>query len=44
MNREWILVSHESIGDARISHIAPIPTNLILAYIGEHVPGMPRCY
>jgi acyl-CoA dehydrogenase len=24
--------------------IAPISTNLILAYLGEHVLGMPRSY
>lgn len=28
--------------DARISLIAPISTNLILAYIGQNVLGMPR--
>ena len=30
--------------EARISQIAPISTNLILAYIAEHVLGMPRSY
>ncbi|MEK6243147.1 MAG: acyl-CoA dehydrogenase family protein [Pseudomonadota bacterium] len=30
--------------EARISRIAPISTNLILAYIGEHVLDMPRSY
>ena len=30
--------------EARIAQIAPISTNLILAYIGEHVLGMPRSY
>jgi acyl-CoA dehydrogenase len=30
--------------EARIQSIAPISTNLILAYIGEHVLGMPRSY
>jgi len=30
--------------EARIHQIAPISTNLILAYIGEHVLGMPRSY
>jgi acyl-CoA dehydrogenase len=30
--------------EARIQRIAPISTNLILAYIGEHVLGMPRSY
>jgi len=30
--------------EARIQQIAPISTNLILAYIGEHVLGMPRSY
>jgi acyl-CoA dehydrogenase len=29
---------------ARIQRIAPISTNLILAYLGEHVLGMPRSY
>jgi acyl-CoA dehydrogenase len=28
----------------RLMQIAPISTNLILAYIGEHVLGMPRSY
>jgi len=30
--------------EARISRIAPISTNLILAYIAEHVLDMPRSY
>src|SRR5512134_423839 len=30
--------------EARISRIAPISTNLVLAYIAEHVLGMPRSY
>ena len=30
--------------EARISQIAPISTNLVLAYIAEHVLGMPRSY
>ena len=30
--------------EARIQRTAPISTNLILAYIGEHVLGMPRSY
>ena len=30
--------------EARIQRIAPISTNLVLAYIGEHVLGMPRSY
>ena len=30
--------------EARLSQIAPISTNLILAYIGQHVLGMPRSY
>ena len=30
--------------EARIQQIAPISTNLILSYIGEHVLGMPRSY
>jgi acyl-CoA dehydrogenase len=29
---------------ARIARIAPISTNLILAYIGQHVLGMPKSY
>ena len=28
----------------RLYQIAPISTNLILSYIGEHVLGMPRSY
>ena len=31
-------------GVRRIAQIAPISTNLVLAYIGEHVLGMPRSY
>jgi acyl-CoA dehydrogenase len=27
-----------------VSLIAPISTNLILAYLGQHVLGMPRSY
>lgn len=30
--------------EARLGRIAPISTNLILAFIGEHVLGMPRSY
>lgn len=30
--------------DTRIFQIAPISTNLILSYIGQHVLGMPRSY
>ncbi len=30
--------------ETRLFQIAPVSTNLILAYIGEHVLGMPRSY
>jgi len=30
--------------EARLYRTAPISSNLILAYIGEHVLGMPRSY
>ena len=30
--------------DVRLTQIAPISTNMILAYIGQHVLGMPRSY
>jgi acyl-CoA dehydrogenase len=30
--------------EVRISQIAPISTNLILAYLGQHVLGMPKSY
>ena len=30
--------------EARLSRIAPVSTNLILAHIGQHVLGMPRSY
>ncbi len=30
--------------EARVYQIAPISTNMILAYIGQHVLGMPRSY
>ena len=30
--------------EARLYETAPISTNLILAYIGQHVLGMPRSY
>ncbi len=30
--------------EARLYQIAPISTNMILAYIGQHVLGMPRSY
>ena len=30
--------------ETKLYQIAPISTNLILAYIGEHVLGMPRSY
>lgn len=30
--------------EARLLRVAPISTNLILSYIGEHVLGMPRSY
>ena len=30
--------------EARLQQIAPISTNLILSYVGEHVLGMPRSF
>lgn len=30
--------------EARLTQIAPVSTNMILAYLGEHVLGMPRSY
>ena len=30
--------------EARLYQVAPISTNLILSYVGEHVLGMPRSY
>jgi acyl-CoA dehydrogenase len=30
--------------ETRLYQVAPISTNLILAYIGEHVLGMPRSF
>ena len=30
--------------ETRLTQIAPISTNMILAYLGEHVLGMPRSY
>jgi acyl-CoA dehydrogenase len=30
--------------ETRLYQVAPIPTNLILAYVGQHVLGMPRSY
>ncbi len=30
--------------ETRLTQVAPISTNLILAYLGEHVLGMPRSY
>ena len=30
--------------EVRLYQIAPISTNLILAYVGQHVLGMPRSY
>jgi acyl-CoA dehydrogenase len=30
--------------ECRVAQIAPISTNLILAYLGQHVLGMPRSY
>jgi len=30
--------------DARLSRTAPISSNLILSYIGQHILGMPRSY
>ena len=30
--------------ETRLYQIAPISTNLILAYLGEHVLGLPRSY
>lgn len=32
------------IRETRLYQIAPISTNLILSYIGEHVLGLPRSY
>ena len=30
--------------EARIYQTAPISTNMVLAYLGQHVLGMPRSY
>lgn len=30
--------------EARLYQVAPISTNLVLSFIGEHVLGMPRSY
>ena len=30
--------------ETRLYQVAPVPTNLILAYLGEHVLGLPRSY
>ena len=30
--------------ETRLYQVAPISTNLILSYLGEHVLGMPRSY
>jgi acyl-CoA dehydrogenase len=30
--------------EARLARIAPVSTNLILAYVGQHVLGLPRSY
>ena len=30
--------------ETRLYQVAPISTNLILSYIGEHVLGMPRSF
>jgi acyl-CoA dehydrogenase len=30
--------------ETRLFQVAPISTNLILSYLGEHVLGMPRSY
>ena len=30
--------------ETRLYQVAPISTNLILSYVGEHVLGMPRSY
>ena len=37
-------VLHRRWREARIQRIAPISTNLVLAYVAEHVLGMPRSY
>ena len=30
--------------EARLPMVAPVSNNLVLAYIGQHVLGMPRSY
>jgi acyl-CoA dehydrogenase len=30
--------------ETRLYQVAPVSTNMILAYIGEHVLGLPRSY
>ena len=32
------------VREARLSRTAPISTNMILNYLAQHVPGLPRCY
>ena len=42
--REGIYDIERKWREARLYQAAPISTNLILAYIGQHVLGMPRSY
>lgn len=37
-------MSNESSGRLRLYQVAPVSTNLILSFIGEHVLGMPRSF
>jgi acyl-CoA dehydrogenase len=30
--------------EARLYQVAPISTNLVLSYVGEHILGMPRSF
>ncbi|HEX9124949.1 MAG TPA: acyl-CoA dehydrogenase, partial [Methylomirabilota bacterium] len=32
------------VRESRLDRAAPINNNLIMAYVGEHVLGMPRSY
>ena len=44
IERSTFFRTADPINEARLSRIAPVSTNLILAYVGQHVLGMPRSY
>ena len=38
------MIVERKFRESRLYQVAPISTNLILSYVGEHILGMPRSF